>query len=46
MIAGIYGMNFENMPELRTEYGYFVILGVMVVATFALWLFFKKNKWL
>ena len=27
MIAGIYGMNFDNMPELRWHYGYFVVLG-------------------
>jgi magnesium transporter len=30
LIAGIYGMNFENMPELKTETGYFVVVGVMV----------------
>ena len=43
MIAGIYGMNFENMPELRTEHGYFVALGVIMVS---LYLGFKRNKWL
>ncbi len=30
LIAGIYGMNFENMPELSTHPGYFVVLGVML----------------
>ena len=28
-IAGIYGMNFANMPELKTDYGYFIVLGVI-----------------
>jgi magnesium transporter len=41
LIAGIYGMNFEVMPELRLRYGYFVALGLMVVVaagqTFWLW---------
>lgn len=46
MIAGVYGMNFENMPELRTEYGYFIVLGVMFASIVAMWLFFKRNKWL
>lgn len=46
MIAGIYGMNFENMPELRTQYGYFVVLGVMFLASLMMYVFFKKNKWL
>ena len=45
-IAGIYGMNFKNMPELDTAYGYFVVLGLML--TFCLFLFvrFKRAKWL
>jgi magnesium transporter len=30
-IAGIYGMNFENMPELKTQYGYFVVVGIIVL---------------
>jgi magnesium transporter len=46
MIAGIYGMNFENMPELGTEYGYFVILGVMVCLTGFLVRSFRKSGWL
>ncbi|MFV8394235.1 magnesium/cobalt transporter CorA [Corynebacterium hindlerae] len=46
MIAGIYGMNFQNMPELNTEYGYYVVLGIMVLSVIAMWLLFKKNKWL
>ncbi len=45
-IAGIYGMNFENMPELKTEYGYFVVLGVIAVVCGALYVKFKQAKWL
>lgn len=32
MIAGVYGMNFENMPELKWKFGYFVVLGIMAAA--------------
>lgn len=46
MIAGIYGMNFEHMPELGTKYGYFVILGVMVCLTGFLVRSFRKSDWL
>lgn len=45
-IAGIYGMNFENMPELQTRHGYFVVLGVIVVLCGVLYLRFKRAKWL
>ncbi|WP_043839367.1 magnesium/cobalt transporter CorA [Muricoccus aerilatus] len=45
-IAGIYGMNFENMPELKTEYGYFVVLGVITVLCVALFISFKRARWL
>lgn len=44
-LAGVYGMNFSNMPELRTEYGYFILWGVMIgVAGGMLW-FFNKKGW-
>jgi magnesium transporter len=46
MIAGIYGMNFTNMPELETEYGYFVVLGVIALVMVGLYLGFKRNRWL
>jgi magnesium transporter len=46
MIAGIYGMNFENMPELKWHYGYFMILTVMVLACLGLYRAFKKSGWL
>jgi magnesium transporter len=45
-IAGIYGMNFENMPELKTEYGYFVVLAVIAVICTALYIRFKRARWL
>lgn len=43
-LAGIYGMNFENMPELKTEFGYFVILFVMVVISVLIYFWFKWKK--
>jgi len=45
-IAGIYGMNFENMPELKTSYGYFVVLGVIAALCALLYVRFKRAKWL
>lgn len=45
-IAGIYGTNFEYMPELHYKYGYFIFLGVLVVVGVALLLFFKRRKWI
>ena len=46
VITGIYGMNFDHMPELHTRYGYYVVLGVMfVIASFMAFLFRKKD-WL
>jgi magnesium transporter len=45
-IAGIYGMNFEVMPELEWEYSYFVLLGVMLLVFIGMLYFFRKKKWL
>lgn len=45
-IAGIYGMNFEHMPELKTTYGYFVVLGVIAVICTMLYIRFKRVGWL
>jgi magnesium transporter len=45
-IAGIYGMNFENMPELQSRVGYFVVLGIMVVLALALVAYFRHRGWL
>jgi magnesium transporter len=46
MIAGIYGMNFENMPELRWTYGYFMVLAVIAVACATLYWRFRRSGWL
>ncbi|WP_434778322.1 magnesium/cobalt transporter CorA [Neisseria sp. Ec49-e6-T10] len=45
LVAGIYGMNFTNMPELDWRYGYFFILLVMLVIAAALVMFFRKRRW-
>ena len=45
-IAGIYGMNFEFMPELHWRYGYFMVLGALFMICGGLWLQFKKIGWL
>ena len=45
-IAGIYGMNFENMPELKARYGYFIVLGAIGVICVLLYRRFKKVGWL
>lgn len=44
-IAGIYGMNFENMPELKTPNGYFVTLAVMTAIGAGMWVYFKWKKY-
>ncbi len=45
-IAGIYGMNFQVMPELSWKYGYFAALVVMLVAAILMVIWFRKKKWL
>jgi magnesium transporter len=45
-IAGVYGMNFEYMPELHWRYGYFIILGLMLLVGILLGTYFKKKNWL
>jgi magnesium transporter len=45
-IAGVYGMNFEYMPELKWHYGYFLILSVIGASCLSLYLAFKRNGWL
>jgi magnesium transporter len=44
-IAGIYGMNFDNMPELKQPNGYFYTLGGMVLISIAFWIYFKWKKY-
>jgi magnesium transporter len=45
-IAGIYGMNFEHMPELKSEFGYPVALGVMALICYGLYRYFRRVGWL
>lgn len=45
LIAGIYGMNFEYMPELKWKYGYFTVLIVMALLLVVSMVYFKKKKW-
>jgi magnesium transporter len=46
LIAGIYGMNFEYMPELKTRSGYFLTLGFMAVVTLGLLFYFWRRGWI
>lgn len=45
-IAGIYGMNFENMPELKMPYGYFMILGLMAIVIISISLWVRRKGWI
>ncbi|UKT64266.1 CorA family divalent cation transporter [Pedobacter mucosus] len=45
LIAGIYGMNFENMPELKSFHGYFIALIAMLFAAILPYFYFKRKKW-
>jgi magnesium transporter len=44
-VVGIYGMNFDNMPELHWKYGYFYIIAGMVLLFIAMIIYFKKRRW-
>jgi magnesium transporter len=46
LLVGIYGMNFENMPELKSHYGYFILLSIMGAIAFILLYLFRKVRWL
>jgi magnesium transporter len=45
-IAGVYGMNFENMPELHSRYGYYAVWAIMAIVAVGMLLFFKKRGWI
>jgi magnesium transporter len=45
-IAGVYGMNFHNMPELSKPWGYPAVLGLMIAVFLLMLLFFKRRKWM
>lgn len=44
-IAGVYGMNFDNMPELHTKYGYFFILGLMGLVVICTFIYARRKQW-
>ena len=44
-IAGIYGMNFEHLPEVKWEWGYGFFWLVIVLVSFGMWIYFKNKKW-
>ena len=45
-MAGIYGMNFENIPELQMKYGYYYLWGLMILVFLGMLWYFKRKKWL
>jgi magnesium transporter len=45
-IAGVYGMNFDNMPELHSRYGYYAAWAIMIAVAVAMLLFFKRRGWI
>jgi magnesium transporter len=45
-VVGLYGMNFENMPEIEWEFGYFAVLIVMVVMVLGMLTYYRKKKWI
>ncbi len=45
-IAGVYGMNFENMPELKWHYGYYACLGLMFLVFIGSLIYFRVKRWL
>ncbi|AIG28389.1 magnesium/cobalt transporter CorA [Brevibacillus laterosporus] len=46
VVTGIYGMNFDVMPELHTNYGYFIVLIIMFTLATTMYVIFKKRDWL
>lgn len=46
LIAGVYGMNFEKMPELKSNYGYPLVVLAMLLSAMLPFIYFKKKKWL
>ena len=46
LIAGIYGMNFENMPELHSPYGYYLTIGLMIIIGVGLFAYFWRKGWI
>ena len=45
-VVGVYGMNFDNMPELRHPWGYFAVLAAMALFTLGMLAWFKRKRWM
>ena len=45
-MAGVYGMNFDNIPELHYEYGYYILWGIMAIIFILMLFYFRRKKWL
>lgn len=45
-IVGVYGMNFENLPELKWQYGYFFLWGIMLAIALGMLWFFRRKRWI
>jgi magnesium transporter len=45
-LAGLYGMNFQNMPETETQNGYFVVLGVMATCVTGMLWWMRRKGWI
>ena len=46
LVAGIYGMNFDIMPELHFAWGYYGAIGLMILVVAGMWWWFRRNNWL
>ncbi len=45
-LVGVYGMNFQHMPELTWQYGYFLVWGIMIIIAIMMLIYFRRRKWL
>ena len=45
-VVGVYGMNFDHMPELHWRWGYFGVWGLMMATTVGMVIYFRKKRWL
>ncbi|MFT5766060.1 MAG: magnesium transporter [Saprospiraceae bacterium] len=45
-MAGMYGMNFDHMPELHFKYGYFILVSIMFIIAVSLVIYFRRKKWM
>ena len=44
--AGIYGMNFDYIPELKYKYSYFILWGIFIIMALGMIIYFRRKKWL